>query len=262
MQAERDRAQLALTRQVAARLEGEIRQLAVVGDSIAATLAQRDDWKEEQLTAWLSDLLRKDERIHGLTLAFEPFQFDKGQEDYCLYVWRSPRGISLKHLRPPDYHYREWDWYNKPREQQSPLWVGPFMDLGGGDVPMVSYSAPLRQHGRCVGAMTVDLPVEYFKMLWRWLEELTLGPNSYGFVISETGIFISHPRYQMPQNITELEGVTADFAALARRMLHRETGRGTAVDPCTGKRSAFLFAPVSSTGWSVVAVVEVTAEAP
>jgi serine/threonine protein kinase len=261
MQAERDQAQLALTRQVAARLEGEVRQLAVVGDSIASTLAQRADWQESQLIGWLSDLLRKDDRIHGLTLAFEPFEFDKSQEEYCLYVWRSPRGISPKHLRSPDYRYREWDWYCKPREQQRPLWVGPFMDLGGGDVPMVSYAVPLHQQGRCVGAMTVDLPVEYFKKLWRWLAELNLGPHSYGFVISEAGAFISHPRYEMPQNIVELEGVTAGFAALARRMLNRETGRGTAIDPSTGKRSAFLFAPVSATGWSVVAVVEETAEA-
>src|SRR5439155_5784090 len=135
VQRERDRAQLALTCQVAQRLEAEVRQLAAVGHSIEATLAQREDWQEGQLVGWLSDLLSKDERIHGLTLAFEPFRFAADREDYCLYVWRSPQGVRPKHLLPPEYRYREWDWYRTPMEQQRPLWIGPFMDVGGGDVP-------------------------------------------------------------------------------------------------------------------------------
>ena len=192
----------------------------------------------------------------GLTLAFEPFQFDKNHEEFCLYVWHSPEGIQPKRLLSPEYRYREWDWYKKPIEQQRPLWIGPFMDTGGGEVPMVAYSVPLRQRGRCVGAMTVDLPVEYFKRLWSWLAELNLGKHSYGFVISGTGLFINHPKYQMPCIITELDNVDQEFAALARRMLKGETGRGIAVDPSTGKRATFLFAPVPSAGWSFVAVIE------
>ena len=233
--------------------------MAAVGDSIQATLAQRGDWAEGQLADWLGDLLRQDPRIHGLTLAFEPFEFDKAREDYCLYVWRGPEGIRPKHLLPPDYHYREWDWYRKPREGQRSLWIGPFMDVGGGDVPMVSYSSPLRRGGRCVGAMTVDLPVAYFKRLWPWLAELNLGPGSYGFVVGGSGLFISHPTYRMQQNITELPGVDAEFADLARRMLKGEAGQGVAVDPSTGKRATFQFAPVASAGWSVVVVAEETA---
>ena len=256
MQIERDHAQLALTRQVAHRLDAEMRQLAAVGHSIEATLAQREDWQESQLTSWLTDLLRKDDRIHGLTLAFEPFLFDKGQEEFCLYVWHSPDGIRPKRLLSPEYRYREWDWYKKPIEQQRPLWIGPFLDTGGGEVPMLAYSVPLRQRGRCVGAMTVDLPMEYFKRLWSWLAELNLGKHSCGFVVSGAGLFINHPKYQIPCNITELENVDAEFAALARRMLKGETGRGSAIDPSTGRRATFLFAPVPSAGWSFVAVIE------
>jgi hypothetical protein len=46
------------------------------------------------------------------------------------------------------------------------------------------------------------------------------------------------------------------FRFLAQRILRRETGAGTAVDPWTGRLSTFLFAPIRSAEWSFVAVVE------
>ena len=42
--------------------------------------------------------------------------------------------------------------------------------------------------------------------------------------------------------------------ALARSMQDGGAGGGTAIDPTTGKRATFLFAPIPSAGWSFVAV--------
>lgn len=145
--------------------------------------------------------------------------------------------------------------------------MGPCFDEGGGNVLMVSYSIPLR--GKA-GVLTMDLKVDYFARLWHWLKELDLGERSYGFVVNgygatdgtgkdTAGILVNHPQYPLTKetrhSILNLPGSDPTFTGLARRILSGEVGRGTAIDPATGKRSTFLFTPVSSTGWSFVAVI-------
>ncbi len=116
MQTERDRTRLALVQQVAERLDGDLRRLAMAGQVLAATLAQRTDWKEADLENWMRTVIGQDERIFGMSLAFEPRQFDPDREDFCIYLFRGQNGIEKKYLLPPSYVpiYREWDWYKKP----------------------------------------------------------------------------------------------------------------------------------------------------
>ncbi len=255
MQVERDRARLALTQQVAQRLDGDLRRLAMAGQVLAATLAQRTDWKESDLENWMRTVIGQDERIFGMSLAFEPRQFDPHREDYCLYLFRGPQGIEKKYLLPPSYVplYREWDWYKKPIREQRALWSEPYVDTGGGEIPMVTYTTPIRRGEQLVGVLTLDLSVQYFEVLRGWLHDVNLGGNSYGFVISPSGVIISHPHPQFdlaqlvaanqkPRKITELGDVDESFTALVRLMQNEETGSGTAIDPSTGKRATFLFA--------------------
>jgi hypothetical protein len=276
-----DQAQLALAGQVAERLEGEVRQMAIVGDTLEATLAQRADWSEPQMANLLTDLLSRDPRIRGITLAFEPKQF-AGKEDYCLYVYRDPEGKPNRYqieqlLYPDGPHgplFREKHWYKGPLKQ-GPAWIGPGWDVG---VYTVSYCRPTYRRGNAtsVGVLTVDLQAEDFKRVWGWLEKLNLGKKSYGFVVCGAGAtdgagndmkgtFIGHPKYRTPRKITDSDledDIDPSFRELTERILLGKSGTGKAIDPATGKRSAFLFAPVPSAGWMFVAVIEQAAEDP
>ena len=269
MQAERDRARLALTRQIAERLDGDLRRLAMAGQVLAATLGQRADWKESDLETWLRTILDQDERIFGMALAFEPRQFDPNQEDYCLYVFRGPQAVEKKQLIPPGYIpvYREWDWYKKPLLAQQARWSDPYIDTGGGEIPMVTYSTPFYRDGKVAGVLTLDLSVQYFDVLRGWMGEQHLGDDSYGFIVSSSGIIISHPHPEFdfartgshttrPPNITAMSGVDPDFAALATRFLNEPQGNGAALDPFTGRPATFLFARLPSAGWTFVAVID------
>ena len=72
MQDERDRVRLALTRQVAERLDGDLRRLAASADVLAATVAQRPDWQESDYEGSLRAVLGQDDRIFGMAVASEP----------------------------------------------------------------------------------------------------------------------------------------------------------------------------------------------
>jgi serine/threonine protein kinase len=269
LRVERDRANMASTCQIAERLEGEVQKLQQLAHGIATAFVQRGDWSEEQLVSWLTRHLRDDERITNLTLAFEPYMFQPDRADYCLLVGRTSEGIVRRQLLLSEGYpsaYREDNWYARPLRRNQATWTGPELCLG---VWTVCYEVPLRRGGECVGVMAVDLPVSYFTEAQRDFvalpSQMGMGPKSYGFVIGgssstnekvtdRAGTFICHPQWQPPQKITEL-GDRA-FHSLAQRILWREPGWGTAVDPWTGRPSTFLYAPIRSADWSFVAVVE------
>jgi serine/threonine protein kinase len=261
----RDRTRLALTRQVAERLDGDLRRLETAGHVLAATVAQRTDWKEQDLERWTRAVLDEDEQIFGMAVAFEPRQ-PIGRNDFSLYAFRGTGGIETKQLLPPSYVpiYREWDWYKKPLKEQRVVWSEPYVDVGGGNIPMVTVSTPIRRGSALVGVLTFDLSVKYFDVLRNWLKELQLGDNSYGFVLSQSSVFVSHPfpDYDFaraspgkpPARMTEVGDDS--FKAIAKLIQQNRWGSGTAVDPMTGNRATFLFAPIPSAEWTFVAVVQ------
>jgi tRNA A-37 threonylcarbamoyl transferase component Bud32 len=253
--------QITLTREAAERLDSDLKQLATIPQLMAATLAHRSDWTAEQLEAWMRESLQKDNRVFGTCVAFEPRQFDRQQEDFALYVCREAGGVTAKRLTFPAYSplYREWAWYKEPKAQRKAMWSEPFIDEGGGNVPMLTYSVPLERQGQLIGVVTVDLSLDYFQVLQGWLSEMRVGREGYAFVVSSTGTFISHPdpSCQLPRKITEFRQFQEDesLKILLQRMLREEEGRVTAVDPWTGRPAALLFAPVSSAGWSLAVVI-------
>jgi len=265
MEAQRDQTRLALTRQVAERLDGDLRRLEMAGQVLAATVGQRSDWREDDLDRWMRLVLAQDRRIFGMAVALEPQQI-AGRDDFSLYAFRGERLIQTKQLLPPAYVpiYREWEWYRRPITEQRFVWSEPYVDVGGGNIPMVTLSSPIRRGRSLVGVLTFDLSVRYFDVLRGWLEELQLGAGSYGFVLSQTGVVISHPSSKFdlaraapgraPSRVTDL-GQDPSFIEMTKLIQKEGSGRAPAVDPETGTPATFLFAPVRSAGWTFVAVV-------
>src|SRR5206468_3483707 len=93
-----------------------------------------------------------------LIAGFVASTLEANREDFCLYLFRGLKEIEKKYLLPPSYMplYREWDWYKKPIAEQRALWSEPYVDTGGGEIPMVTYSTPIRRGEQVVGVLTLD----------------------------------------------------------------------------------------------------------
>lgn len=186
---------------------------------------------------------------------------------------------------PLRYVPQDQKWYQQAKAAGRPAWTEPFVDTGGGEIPMVSYVAPLRRPDQkrhdekwgdeFVGVLTVDLSLRYFDRLRDWLTDLQFGPRSYGFVASQDGNVLSHPDqdfdfgrrfdagHKSARRITDLDAADPAFADPAGRMRREPTGRGRATDPATGRPATFLFARVQldraladRAWWTFVAVIE------
>ncbi len=251
----------ALAQQVAQGLDRDLRQLEMVPQAVAALLAVRRDWQDQQLEAWMRSLVVKDDRIFGLCVAFEPGEFsgDRGPKDYCLYVHERP--LSAKQLLPPGYpppSYRDRDWYTAPRAAKQPTWSEPYQAPEADDRPMVTYSVPVKRDGKFAGVVSADLSIAYLRRLHQQLQQLDSGPDRFHFVISPKGTVLYHPNsmYEFPANTAALERLegSAGFLALVQRMQHEDTGRGRATDFHTGRPATFFFVRIPSTGWHLVVV--------
>jgi predicted Ser/Thr protein kinase len=253
----------ALARQVAAALDADLRQLEMVPQSMAALLARRVKWKEEELEAWTRALVAKDKRVFGICVAFEPRQFVGARvyEEYCLYVHEHAGGLSSKQLLPPSYpppFYRERDWYKAPKSTGQPSWSEPYKGPGADNTPMVTYSVPFYRQGKFTGVVTADLSIDYFRALHNQLKDQYLGPNSYSFVLSPKGTFLYHPNplHEFPAPASALARIDAapDFLALVQRMRREETGWARATDFQTARPAAFCFTRIPATGGHFVVV--------
>ena len=254
--------QMTLTREMAGRLDGDLRQLAMVSQLMAATLTQRADWTDRQLDAWMREAIQKDSRLFGVCVSFEPYQFDPGQADFSLYVYRDGGKVTAKQLTFPDYspQYREWPWYTEPIRQRRAVWTEPFVDdEGGANIPMLTYAVPLERQGKFVGIVSLDLSLDYFQVLQGWLDKLRVGRGGYAFVVSGTGRFICHPdpTCMPPRTLADIRRFQEDdsLRSLMQRMLEKEEGCVTATDPWTDRPALFLYAPVPSAGWSLAIVI-------
>ena len=248
--------ELALTRDVAGRLESDLQRVALIPTMLSDAMTHKERWSEEELTRWALEVLRRDPRVYGLTFAFEPKQFDPARVDYCLYVSRKTTPPSAKVLLPPGYKlYREWDWYNLPLNKGAGVWDGPYVDVGASDLAVVTHSVPILRDGKAVGVVGVDLSSAYFRVIRQWLDELNLR-SAYCFVLGDDDEFVSHPdaRYQSPKTMQDVPAMDG----LKQLIKSRKSGVVEEKDFRTNLWSRFCVAPVAAADWTVVIVLPKT----
>jgi hypothetical protein len=250
--------QLTVAREIAEHIDSDLRQLAAVPRTIASALEQRSDWTEAQLDGWLRSALLDEPRIFGMAVAFEPFQFQAERQDFAYYVFRGPKGMEGKTLLPPDYVplYRKWDWYQRAAKGGS--WSEPYVDKGGGDIPMVTFSVPFYRQDRRAGVVTADLSLDYFRTLHAAVDQSRVSADAQAFVVTAEGVVLRHSngQLQFPASAADLPKQDyPDWATLGPRLKQRETGRIAGHDFVTGQPVEYLYSPVAATGWSFVGVL-------
>jgi sigma-B regulation protein RsbU (phosphoserine phosphatase) len=197
----------------------------------------------------LEKLVRDNPEIFGAAIAPWP----KGKAPY---VWRDvpPAQTLLRgDLNAEGYQYDVWDWFALPRDLTRTIWTEPYFDEGGGNVLMVTRAAPVWDaEDEFAGVITSDVSLEWLQEM---LAQLPVGRSGYAFLVSATGVIISHPAGELIMNesifsLAEARG-SKNLRKIGQRMIQGETGF-VFFDGLTDTRPAWLaFSPVPSTGWSV-----------
>jgi sigma-B regulation protein RsbU (phosphoserine phosphatase) len=175
---------------------------------------------------------------------------------YAPYVYKQDDSLRFQSLASPEYDYPAQEWFAKPIELDSEFWSEPYIDTGGGEVLMTTFSRPIKDlKGRTAAVLTADISLDWLTDL---LESFQVYPHARNLMISRSGRFMVSKTRELVVEKTVMEVVDqvrdhADFKELRRAMLAGESGKLAL--KYQGKKHHVFFAPVERTGWSMCIVI-------
>jgi sigma-B regulation protein RsbU (phosphoserine phosphatase) len=237
----------------AARLEGELREIAQVAHSTVATIEAATELDWQQIGKLLEANVGMHTMIFGAALVFDPAVDVQGSAGKAPYVHRIKDGLRRIDFAAEGYDYASKEWYTSPIQADQGVWIEPFFDEAG-EILMCTYALPFRRDGKVVGVVKIDISLEELQVQTRrgeFSDQIVL-------VLSSTTNFIVHPHtdfiMKMPLiQLAETQG-REDLLDLANAMINGRRGMRRVVDfPSEGPHLMF-FAPVPAAGWSFLAV--------
>ena len=123
--------------------------------------------------------------VVGSTVALVPgYRADRPL--FSPYVFRNEdNGLTAISLATEEYDYPSQDWFTKPIELGEGYWSEPYVDEGGGEMLMTTFSMPIRDaNGTVAAVLTADISLEWLKEL---VGNMKVYPNSYCLVYSRGG---------------------------------------------------------------------------
>ena len=135
--------------------------------------------------------------VVGSTVAVVPGYYSD-EPLFSPYVCRNGDGVITKTLATPEYNYPAQEWFTKPLELGEGYWSEPYVDEGGGDILMTTYSVPLKDYrGKTAAVLTADVSLE-------WLQHLVNGmqvyKNAYGVIVSREGKVMIGPEKEFAKD--------------------------------------------------------------
>lgn len=205
---------------------------------------------EKSLYDITEKMVESNPSIMGSAIAFRE-NYRNGERFFAPYSFRDPstgETVSTQ-LGNSDYDYFYMDWYLIPSLLGKPFWSEPYIDVGGANQYMSTYSYPITDRdGNVVAVLTADINLD-------WLSELVsqIKPyeNSFMVIVTRTGSFVA------TEEMDSLKGETLyslacntgneQFIEISKAMLRGEKGmKSYAAD---GEACFAVYGPLEN-GWS------------
>ena len=104
--------------------------------------------------------------IMGSTMALVP-GFSEQFPLFAPYIYRNnDNALDTTSLASAEYNYPHQEWFVKPIEIDDGYWSEPYIDTGGGEILMTTYSEPIkdRETGKTAAVLTGDMDVETLEL--------------------------------------------------------------------------------------------------
>lgn len=181
--------------------------------------------------------------VVGSTVAVVP-GYLKSHPLFSPYVCEGPDGLEFKTLATEEYDYPSQEWFVKPLELQEGYWSEPYVDEGGGNILMTTYSLPIRdQEGEIAAILTADISLEW---LTKMVGNIQVYPHAYSMILSREGQVVVSP-----VNNEESEHI-------AREVIKANMETGAAGEFTVQKRALsdlVFYTPIERTGWVMSIVI-------
>ena len=196
--------------------------------------------------------------VVGSSIAFVPDYYD----DLPLlapysYKDRVTGELKFRSLATPEYDYPSHEWFYKALNCESGYWSEPYVDEGGGEMLMTTFSMPIKDdEGKVAAVLTADISLYWLTYMFG---DVKIYPNAFSVMSSKTGKIMVWPGQSFIMQKTIQEVVASmnedldNYNALVNDLISGQTGN-TSVR-YKGENYYVYHAPVERTGWSMSIVV-------
>ena len=210
-------------------------------------------------------LLKLNSNIMGAAVAYNPDYEPKKGQPFSPYAYRNGTDIYTKQLNTPEYDYLHQEWYTKPLAEGKGTWSEPYIDEGGGEVGMITYSQPIiNSKGEMYAIQTADIALHWLSELMCELDSTTKQNMfkdsesfpSYSFIVSHKGTIVAYP-YKAELSYKTLYEFLEDHDGLedANEILSSNNGYTTVVQNNTGTMYVLFYSSIEHTGWTLVTIM-------
>ena len=219
-------------------------------------IIENDKIGEDELLKMLNGAVIDNDKIFGSCIAFEPNMFKDNAEKYAPYYYKTPEGTKYKDLGQNHYEYFKWDWYTIPHNTNSTTWTEPYLDKGGGNIIMATYSVPFysgtRDNQAFKGVITADISLTWLKNL---VNSVKIYKTGYAFIVSKEGRFIIHPNDQIMMKET-ISSLAKKYHNPTLIKADREMKQGKSnflpyKSVLNGKRYRLFYKSLGKSNWSM-----------
>ena len=230
---------------------------------------------KEQSTYYAQNhLLQLNPNIMGSAVALNPECKSNFGRKSAPYVYRDSTGLNHKQLNTPEYDYLNQEWFKKPCEEMRDTWSEPYIDVGGGDIPMITYSLLILNHkGEAMAIQTADIALDWLEDMTHQLDstfnkdyntsidEETMG-NAYLFIVTKKGTIVSHHNENMVMN-KSIYDVFQDLRDNDKEDAVKEMleTKGVGIKICKDDKDVYnvvFYDKIERTGWLMTIVVPVS----
>lgn len=222
-----------------------------------ATAVETGKYDENSLKLIIQSTLTRNDLIFGSTVAYEPYKFNPDMYFWSPYYNRTADDqLKYTQLGTPQYDYFNQDWYVIPKQNLIPTLSSPYFDEGGGEVWMITWSAPFFDESRNFkGVATADIE---FSKIQHIFTDLQIGRTGYAFLLDSDGTILGigddGGEFEvMSDSMVEVgkSPIAANWSELIDNMIRGRAGLMEATD-VNNDPFYIAYAPIGlDTGWSL-----------
>lgn len=211
---------------------------------------------KQQIGVLSQHIVEGNDKLFGLSIAFEPYELSHDQLFYAPYSYRLEDKIISTQLGSSNYRYFYMDWYQLPRELGHAVWTEPYFDQGGSETLITTYSVPfyrIKDGGKhFAGVVRADISLHWLQEM---IAEIKLYETGYAAILSRNGTYIYHPMQELQFNETVFTVAEAskdeELWQIGRDMIDGKTGFIERASVRDKKNSFLLYMPLPIGGWSL-----------
>lgn len=246
-----------LTSHRAADLERDLTSISAAAEALAAFVQQFPPHDEASINRLLTTCVRNNPYVCGACLELEPGEFRPGAPRMAPFVYRgADEKLQYSDLNKSTFDPMRKDWYLLVRLLKRSVWTDPYHSEVA-DVTMCTYSVPLLRDGKMFGVVALDISLDYF---CRRFANVAVKGGGDLIVTNSNGWIVSHPDSKkiLAESLFSMaeQWQNPEVANVGRRILGGEKGVARVMELSTGEPYWWVFKPLKSCGWAVIAVVQ------